>query len=77
MSNDTKTPRCSKCQERMIPGCVGERGHTAIKWTDAVPGYLGVSVNGLEVVSYRCEGCGFLETYALPEGVTLKSVLNS
>jgi hypothetical protein len=69
---------CPKCGRRMHPGFFldskhGDRRGTT-DWIEGAPErslWMGVKLKGrqrLPVTVYRCERCGFLESYALPAG---------
>ncbi len=64
---------CPKCQSAMIEGFVidntyGARGVS--NWVEGPPRksfWTGVSLSGqepLEIATWRCRSCGFLESYA-------------
>ena len=65
---------CPRCHGPMEPGFVIDRGHHQIagtqQWVEGTPEksfWTGLKTKGresYEVRSYRCERCGFLETYA-------------
>ena len=69
-----KPTRCAKCNGRMIEGHVIDGGYgasTASRWQ---PGRIerrwwgGIRVRDAElreVMAYRCEGCGYLESYVI------------
>ena len=74
---DVKPPRCARCEGAMVIGMVIGRGHYSLRtvpsWVAGAPqkGWLGgLKVKGwgseLPVVTFRCERCGFLESYAPP-----------
>ncbi|WP_324827224.1 hypothetical protein [Qipengyuania zhejiangensis] len=61
-------PQCPKCRARMAQGFVflpdtGGR----VKWMDGEPGFwksmLGIGAKTSDMVSRRCEGCGYVEFY--------------
>jgi hypothetical protein len=70
---------CPKCGGAMTRGYVAECGHgqgrpvhpgVESTWLEGVPGAGGghaASNRGMPVVTFRCGGCGFLESYAQPE----------
>ncbi len=72
-SKEPATPpklRCSKCGERMEQGVIGA-AHLALVWTagEIHCNFLGRHLPGgtkYEVVTFRCVGCGFLESYSPP-----------
>jgi DNA-directed RNA polymerase subunit RPC12/RpoP len=63
---------CSKCGQEMREGYVAEMSqqHTGrIRWIADPPvmGFLGLNTRGKEIIeirTFRCPGCGFLEFYA-------------
>ena len=67
---------CPACGKRMEPGFLLERGDKnrggTTQWVEGAPErsfWTGVRVKGrrvLPVVTYRCEGCGYLASYARP-----------
>ena len=68
----TECPRCRN--GRMTEGFVLDRGHGSMKkiqeWVEGEPVksfWLGVKTSGreaLEITTYRCDRCGYLESYA-------------
>jgi hypothetical protein len=67
------TKRCPKCQTGMERGFTPDFSYGAVllgSWVDGEPakGLLGnLKLKGrrkIDIVVYRCAGCGFLETYA-------------
>lgn len=62
---------CPKCQGSMTEGFVPQE-HSGMKavsgWTEGVPnkGWFGVKNKGkpIEISTWRCNRCGFLENYA-------------
>jgi hypothetical protein len=65
--------QCSKCGGRMIDGFLldaTESGHKAAKWVEGEPKksfWLGLKLRGtrqIEIATWRCERCGYLESYA-------------
>ena len=67
MSDEIK---CSKCSSMMFPGFVPDhgRGGSASFWLEAgtaTDSWRGIADEKIfEIVTYRCSGCGFLESYA-------------
>ncbi|MEO7366122.1 MAG: PF20097 family protein [Sphingomicrobium sp.] len=64
---------CPRCSSGMEPGYMIDQGHgmtTVPKWVAGVPRksiWTGLKLRGLEqveVVTYRCRRCGYLESYA-------------
>jgi hypothetical protein len=73
----TQPKTCSKCSGHMEPGFIVDRAGGAAnlqaKWVEGAPtqGFWrhGVKMQGREpvpVTTFRCDGCGFLESFALP-----------
>ena len=68
---------CPQCKRRMHPGFLLERGHHNqlgyTSWVEGAPVksfWRGLLLKGhqvLPVVSYRCDGCGYLASYARPD----------
>jgi hypothetical protein len=67
---------CPKCQGAMIQGFVAELTHGSAEvesWADGPPKkhwLVGVKVpvmGRLPIATFRCESCGFLESYARKE----------
>lgn len=67
---------CPKCNAEMEEGYTLDRGHndspsSVETWVEGVPEksfWSGLKTEGkmkYEVSTYRCEGCGYLESYAL------------
>lgn len=66
---------CPKCNAEMEEGFTMDRGHydspSVETWVEGVPErsfWSGIKTEGKEqfaVTTYRCEGCGYLESYAL------------
>ncbi len=68
-------PDCPKCQGSMAVGFIVDEGHgtrTIPKWVAGAPEksiWTGLKLRGrekLDVATYRCGRCGFLESYAMP-----------
>jgi predicted nucleic-acid-binding Zn-ribbon protein len=67
---------CPKCGRQMQPGYFLDSKHGerrgATEWVEGVPVrsfWMGLKIKGrqvLPVTVYRCERCGFLESYAAP-----------
>jgi DNA-directed RNA polymerase subunit RPC12/RpoP len=64
---------CPRCGGAMEPGYIVDEGYgtrTVAKWIGGEPErsmWTGLKVRGkdkLDVTSYRCQRCGFLESYA-------------
>lgn len=66
--------KCPRCQGTMEVGVVVDRAHYGVPtretWVPGIPKWSrwsGLKIGGLPnlpVTSYRCEKCGFLESYA-------------
>jgi hypothetical protein len=75
MSNFS-TP-CPKCQGEMVQGFVADYGESSVAavetWVEGPPKkafWWGVKVpvlDKLPIATFRCESCGFLESYARKE----------
>jgi len=70
------TIQCVKCGTAMEPGYIPDRNmgwYDPRKWFPGalrLTGLKGVAKNKstpLHVISYRCSGCGYIESYALKE----------
>jgi hypothetical protein len=67
-----KQPKCPKCSQIMEEGYIPEMSsaHTGrSRWIPGPPqvGFLGLRTQGkeiLEIRTFRCPGCGCLESYA-------------
>ncbi|MBN8247083.1 MAG: hypothetical protein J0L84_06525 [Verrucomicrobia bacterium] len=67
------TPHCSKCQTEMEVGYLMDRAHHHTRapatWVEGEPVksyWTGTNISGkeqLEVNTYRCPKCGYLESY--------------
>jgi hypothetical protein len=65
---------CPKCNRSMEPGFVADFGYGQIlqsSWTAGIPvrrkligGVKWRAQDARPIVTYRCTGCGFLESYA-------------
>ena len=65
---------CLRCKGKMEPGFVMDRGHanalSAQQWVEGQPErsiWTGIKTKGKErhkVTTFRCERCGYLESYA-------------
>jgi hypothetical protein len=69
-------PQCPKCHGAMEVGFVVDNTYGAVaasEWASGEPVYsiwTGMKMRGRErhpVITYRCAGCGFLESYAREE----------
>lgn len=69
----TARKQCPKCSSGMAAGFILDQGYGSFgvsKWQDGQPKksiWTGVKLNKsdqVEVVTWRCERCGFLESYA-------------
>jgi len=66
---------CLRCRSSMEPGFVVDRGHNqraaTQKWVEGEPErsfWTGLKTKGresFEVTTFRCERCGWLESYAV------------
>ncbi len=70
------SPACAKCRSNMIEGFIADYTYGGILPSDWVEGapvksfWLGTKVsdkNQYKVKTYRCENCGYLESYAIEE----------
>jgi predicted nucleic-acid-binding Zn-ribbon protein len=70
-----KTPECPKCQGKFEEGFIKDQGHGIVhssKWVEGPPEksfWLGTKTMGkkqVQVATYRCKACGYLESYARP-----------
>ena len=69
-----KRVECPKCKKVMGPGFILDRGNNdrkrAAEWVEGVPQksiWTGLATSKrltLPVMTYRCTGCGYLESYA-------------
>jgi len=65
---------CPKCEGSMTEGFLIDKGHggsrSVSSWLEGVPErsfWMGIKLRGrapLEVATWRCDRCGFLESYA-------------
>ena len=75
MSKPPISLECPKCTGKMVQGCVLDFWETARvpTWVEGPPekgwifGVKGDSGDGIPVGTFRCEACGFLESYAHEE----------
>ena len=68
------TSTCPKCQRSMEEGFLLDKGHmdlaSTAEWLEGVPEksfWSGIKTKGRErlpVRTFRCTGCGYLESYA-------------
>ncbi len=68
---------CVKCEGFMEEGFIADRGDyevkTVNKWVEGKPVksfWTGIKVSGrqqIEIRTYRCANCGYLESYAVEE----------
>ena len=62
---------CPKCNRAMEAGFILEDAKTVSQWVEGAPerGFLSVIKTNdrdkFQVTTYRCAGCGYLESYAL------------
>jgi hypothetical protein len=68
-----KTPQCPKCSRAMEEGFVVDHTHGGYaqgEWVEGPPRrsfWSGLNLSGKErypVTTFRCTGCGYLESYA-------------
>jgi RNase P subunit RPR2 len=68
-----RSPVCPKCQSSMVEGIILDKDHGGSRvsaWVEGLPdrGFFGnVRLRGrkpVEITSWRCTRCGFLESYA-------------
>jgi Domain of unknown function (DUF6487) len=67
--------RCPKCNSEMVQGFIvdWQSGLGVTNWVEGAPEksfWTGAKVGAKKrifVGAFRCTGCGFLESYALPE----------
>ena len=66
-------PTCPKCQKKMEDGFIKDEGYGTVhasKWVEGPPEksfWSGTKTSGrkqVQVVTYRCTSCGYLESYA-------------
>jgi hypothetical protein len=66
---------CAKCKKRMEEGFILDRGHGYMYVTSWVAGlpeksfWVGLKIKGrteIPISTFRCTGCGYLESYARP-----------
>jgi hypothetical protein len=64
---------CAKCGGRMHEGFIKDEGHSAThpsKWVEGPPEksfWMGLKTRGkkqVQVTTYRCDRCGYLESFA-------------
>ena len=64
---------CPKCRGKMEEGFIKDEGYGTIqasKWVEGLPEksfWTGTKTRGknqVQVITYRCPGCGYLESYA-------------
>jgi ribosomal protein S27AE len=67
---------CPKCQTAMTMGFIidkSEGGRAVSSWLEGAPKkslWMGLKLDGkkpIEIVTWRCGSCGFLESYANPQ----------
>ena len=68
-----RTPDCLRCSGQMEPGFVVDEGYgtrTVTKWVAGPPeksAWTGLKMRGkqrMDITTYRCKRCGYLESYA-------------
>jgi predicted nucleic-acid-binding Zn-ribbon protein len=66
-------PECPKCRSKMEEGFVKDEGYGVVhasKWVEGPPEksfWTGTKTSGrnqVQVTTYRCTSCGYLESYA-------------
>ena len=72
-----KSIKCPKCNAEMDEGFILDKGHynaqMVSQWVEGAPErsiWTGIKTKGrdkFQVTTYRCSGCGYLESYALYE----------
>lgn len=72
----SKSLPCPKCNQEMQEGFVLDRGDLEVRhpalWVQGTPQkslWMGTKIEGRDsfpISSYRCTGCGYLESYASP-----------
>lgn len=72
---------CLRCGGPMESGFVADKAHYSMpetqKWVEGAPEHSfwsGLKMKGREIIpvtTYRCERCGFLESYATAQALTL------
>jgi len=71
-----RSPRCPKCDCAMDEGCLIDQGYGAVavpKWQPGPPkksiwaGLKQTKKAQIEVSTWRCGRCGYLENYALKD----------
>ena len=72
--SEMNSPRCAKCGRTMERGLILDQGHhqrlNTSTWMEGAPEksfWSGLKTSGREqhaVVTFRCDGCGYLESYA-------------
>lgn len=70
---------CSKCSGRMQEGFVMDESYASVKqskWVEGkaevqrmapLPGHVRIAGDPIAIAVFRCESCGFLESYAKSE----------
>lgn len=68
-----RSPSCPKCQSQMVEGFVADEGYGTkhvSKWIEGAPEksfWTGLKIGNrrkLDIRTWRCRSCGFLENYA-------------
>ena len=74
MSDHPKPLDCPKCESRMTPG--GFSAHYGLAWVSSFRFWkLRPRTEVRSIIAYRCDNCGYIESYALPKGVPVAKVL--
>jgi hypothetical protein len=70
----TQSRSCPKCEQGMAEGFIVDKTYGAVgvaSWVEGAPAksiWVGVKLRGkspIEISTWRCNRCGFLESYAL------------
>jgi hypothetical protein len=74
MAENEQTKICPKCGKALVEGFILERGHgngkSVSSWVAGKPEkslWTGLQIGDrmvCQIASFRCTGCGFLESYA-------------
>ena len=68
-----QSKHCPKCEGTMVDGYVVDQGHGSVsvtKWREGEPRrsiWVGLKLGGtepIEITTWRCKRCGYLEHYA-------------
>ena len=75
MSERPKTPDCPKCQSLLTPGYMVGVTYYPPQWASKVKSFLGGFPALRQTMTFGCEQCGYLESYLLPPGIAVRSLL--